>query len=923
MARVEGGRMADLPSGTVTFLFTDVEGSSRLWEAYPDAMQGASARHDEIVRGAIEAHNGSVVKTTGDGFHAAFTTASDAVAAAVDTQLGLAAESWSNTDPIRARIGIHTGAAEIRDGDYYGPALNRAARVMDAGHGGQVLVSGATGELVRGSGVELVDLGSHQLRDLGERERIFQVLHPNLTSEFPALRTYDAFATNLPLQVTTFVGRDDDVADVIDALEQSRVLTLIGVGGVGKTRLAVQTAAKILPRYRDGVWLCELGPLNDAGQVPDVVATALGVQQRPDQSITDSLLLSLRSRELLLILDNCEHLLDAAAQLVAAIVESCPAVTVLATGREGLGVRGERMMMVRSLALPAPNATSEEILAAGAVRLFAERADQVGIGVDLDDETVSTLSQLCRRLDGIPLAIELAAARTRMMSPQEIAGRLDERFRLLTGGSRTTVERHQTLQRAVEWSYDLLDERERTVLDRLGVFAGGFTLQAAEAVVSDDDMDALDVLDIISQLVDKSLVEPEREQHDTRYRLLETIRSYALVRLDERGATDAIRRRHATWCTRFMADVSEGVRGPDEGAWLARVDREVDNIRAALTWAIDVDDTELAVSLMGDFRYWALSATRLGYWLAPWADAVLGTTGAVEHPRAAYLLTVRAHDHLNQRRNDEGERDGRRALELLAQPSVPFSPGPWSVWCMGLIYQSRAREVVGADDFIDAARASADDDALANALVFVALWWYILDSPERCIPFAEEAMHVAERLENPSLMAASGLFFGAALCDSDPIRARAVLETAVDHAIVPTLEGPILANLGRLGADPTDPRWATRFRRGLALSYGAGDTPIVTMHIDLYSQLLASTGRVEAAAVLSSAAARLGSHGSNPISVAHRHATEEQLAAQLDHARMTELSERGAALDYEGMVALAFAELDRVIESAESQVSNA
>jgi hypothetical protein len=556
------------------------------------------------------------------------------------------------------------------------------------------------------------------------------------------------------------------------------------------------------------------------------------------------------------------------------------------------------------------------------VQLFAARAEQSGGGVDLDVETIETLAQVCRRLDGIPLAIELAAARTRMMSPQEIASRLDERFRLLTGGSRATSERHQTLCRAVEWSYYLLDQRERTVLDRLGVFAGGFTLEAAEAVVGGDDIDALDVLDCITQFVDKSLVEPEREHHGTRYRLLETIRSYALERLDERGATDAIRRRHATWCTGFMAEVSDGVRGPDEAAWLVRLEREVDNVRAALTWATDADDSELAVSLMGDFRYWALSATRLGYWLPPWADAVLRSTGAAEHPRAFYVLTMRAHDHLNQQRNQEGERDGRRALDLLAQSNAPFNPGPWSVWCMGLIYQSRARDVFGADAFIDEARASGDDDALANALVFVALWWYVLDDPERCLPWAEEAMRVAERIRNPSLMAAAGLFLGGALSTTDPTRARAVLETAVDHATVPTLEGPILAYLGRLGADPADPRWATRFRRGLALSYEMGDTPMVAMHIDLYSQLLASTERAEAAALLAAAVAGLGGHLSNPISEQHRVATRKSLVKELGEKRLGELSDRGATLDYEETVALAFAELDRATAMA-PQVSNA
>ena len=908
--------MVELPSGTVTFLFTDVEGSSRLWEEHPEAMRAALARHDEIVREAIESHRGHVVKTTGDGFHAAFATASDAVHAAIDAQLGLAAESWPETGGLRVRMGVHTGAAEIRDGDYYGPALNRAARLAGAGHGGQVLISGATSELIRGSGVELVDLGSHQLRDLGEPERVFQVVHAGLASEFGALRTLDAFATNLPLQVTTFVGRDDDAAEVIEALGQHRVVTLIGVGGVGKTRLAIQIAAELLPRYRDGVWLCELGPSSDAAQVPDVVATAVGVQQRSDQSVTQSLLTALRSKDMLVVLDNCEHLLDAAAQLVAALVASCPGVRVLATGREGLGVRGERMMMVRSLPLPGVGASTDEILAADAVTLFTERAEQAGGGVDLDDETATILGQLCRRLDGIPLAIELAAARTRMMSPQEIAARLDERFRLLTGGSRTAVERQRTLRRAVEWSYDLLAERERMVLDRLGVFAGGFTLDAAEAVVGGDGIDPDEVLDSITQLVDKSLVVAEREHHDTRYRLLETIRTYAVECLDDAGVTDAMRRRHATWCAGFVAQVSAGVRGPDEAVWLDRIAREVDNVRAALTWATGVDDADLSVSLMGDFRYWALQGRHLGYLLGPWAATVLATTGAGDDPRFAHVLAVRALDHYHHQRSDVAEREARQAIDLLADSDAPFNPDPWSVLCTSLIYAGRVNEVEGADVFLDAARATGDDYTLASALALVGLWWYVLDNTERCQPVAEEAMQLAQRIGNPTLMAAAGTLLGGALEATDPPRARAALEAALEHAKAVDhvlFTATCLAWLGRMDAIAATPHWENQFRSGLDLSYEAGDTRMVLMYLDLYAQALAATARAETAAMLAALVARLSPHTSNPNSVARRRLTNERLLTQLGAERFAELTADGTNLDYDRAVALALAEFDRVI----------
>jgi predicted ATPase len=797
---------------------------------------------------------------------------------------------------------------------------------MDAGHGGQVLVSGATSELMRGSAVELLDLGSHQLRDLGDPERVFQIVHPDLASEFPALRTLDAFATNLPLQVTTFVARDEDVADIKEALAQNRVVTLIGVGGVGKTRLAIQTAAEVLPHYRDGVWLCELGPLNDEGQVPDAVATAVNVRQRPGQSITESLVSSLRTKEMLVVLDNCEHLLDASAGIVAAIVGSCPAITVLATGREGLGVRGERMMMVRSLPLPAADAKTDEILATDAVQLFTERAEQAGGGVDLDDDTVSTLAQLCRRLDGIPLAIELAAARTRMMSPQEIAARLDERFRLLTGGSRTAVERHQTLLRAVEWSYELLDERERTVLDRLGVFAGGFTLEAAEAVVSDDDIDALDVLDSIAQLVDKSLVEPEREQHGTRYRLLETIRTYALERLDDRGGTDALRRRHASWCAEFIAQVSAGVRGADEAWWLERINREIDNIRAALTWTTEADESGLSLSLMGDFGFWFLQGRPVGYLLPPWAEDVLETTGAAEHPRFAHVLALRALDHMQHRRLADAELDARRAIDLLAEPGAPFDHNPWTTLSTTLTYAGRADEIEGANAFIEAARATHDDYILASALASVAMSWYILDDTERCLRFAEEALQIAQRIGNPSLTAFAGSWVGGALETTDPHRAQVALQTALEHAKAVDFGQVIavcLAWMARMGGDVATPEWAAQFRRGIDLGYEAGDARMVLQSLDIYAQALAAADRAEAGAMLAAAVAELSPHTANAISVGHRRITDERLLTKLGDEHFAELTARGRSLDYDQAVALARTELDRVIESAEPQVSNA
>jgi len=530
--------VAELPTGTVTFLFTDLEGSTRLWEEFPQAMKDALARHDEILRDAIVAHDGHIVKTTGDGVHAAFADAAGAVDAALDAQIALSRESWTATGPLRVRIGIHTGAAEARDGDYYGTAVNRAARLMSAANGGQTIVSLTTEELLRDvnpGGWELVDLGEHRLRDLQRAERVFQLCGDGLAADFPPLRTLDAYAGNLPAQLTSFIGRDDEVAAISEMLRSSRLVTLTGVGGVGKTRLAIQVAAEMLPEFPDGAWLCELAAANARDTMSDVVASALGVQPRAGMTLEGSIVEFLRTKRLLVVLDNCEHLLDAAADLADRVLRACDDVRILATSREGLAVDGEHVRPVRSL-----QRSSAELL-------FADRACAVAPDFTLDGAHAAAVADVCRRLDGIPLAIELAASRVSSMSPEEIASLLDERFRLLTGGKRTAVERHQTLRAMVDWSYSLLDDTERVVFDRLGVFSGSFDAAAAAAVVAGDGVEPWDVRDALASLCDRSMVVAEPgEAGVTRYSMLETLRAYARERLDERGEPDRWRRRHAS-----------------------------------------------------------------------------------------------------------------------------------------------------------------------------------------------------------------------------------------------------------------------------------------------------------------------------------------------------------------------------------------
>ncbi|HVM64202.1 MAG TPA: adenylate/guanylate cyclase domain-containing protein, partial [Acidimicrobiales bacterium] len=519
---------ARLPSGTVTFLFTDIEGSTALWEAAPEQMRGALERHDSLLQAAIDGHEGSVFSTGGDGVAAVFARAADAVAAAIEAQSALARVDWSTPAPLRVRMGLHTGEATERDGDYFGAPVNRAARLMAAGHGGQVLVSATTAALIGTAG--LTDLGEHHLRDLSEPQRVYQVG----SEPFPPLRSMDVAATNLPVQPTSLIGRQPLIAELAELVEQSPLVTLTGVGGVGKTRLAVEVGADLLPKFPDGVWLVDLAPVAHDEFVVPTVAEVLSVATQAGEPLATTLVSRLRSRRLLVIMDNCEHVLSPVARLADRLTISAPGVRVLATSREPLGVRAERVRAVPSLA------ESTE-----AVELFVERASAGGATLDAPVQ-LEAAREICRRLDGLPLAIELAAARARMMAPTQIAERLDQRFRLLTGGGRTAVERHRTLQATVSWSYDLLDPVDQVVFQRLSLMNGGFDLDAAEAIAAGGAVEAWEVLDSLGRLVDKSMVATVTNAEGTvRYRLLETLRQFAADRLAEQPGVEEARDRHA------------------------------------------------------------------------------------------------------------------------------------------------------------------------------------------------------------------------------------------------------------------------------------------------------------------------------------------------------------------------------------------
>jgi predicted ATPase/class 3 adenylate cyclase len=611
---------AAAPSGVVTFLFTDVEGSTRRWEADADGMRVALAAHDEVLRGAIEAHGGWVFKHTGDGVCAAFALPRSGLDAAVAAQREL---------ELPVRMGIATGEAELRGADYFGAVLNRAARVMAAGHGGQILLAESTAVLL--SGVDLLDLGPRRLRDLPTPVQVFQVRATGLRTEFPALRALDASPGNLRAATTSFIGRESEVAELQAAVKAHRLLTLTGVGGVGKTRLAREVAERLHDEFPDGVWVFELAAVADPAAVPDAVAAVLGITQQPDKSVSESVAAALEGRVRLLVLDNCEHVCDAAADLVEAILAHSATTKIVATSREGLGVADEQLWLVPSLDVGAG-------VDSAAVALFVERAHSVAsrFSVATPDEAAAVV-EICRRLDGIPLAIELAASRMAAMTASEVRDRLDQRLRLLVG-SRRALERHHTLRHAVAWSYDFLEDTEKALLDRCSVFAGGFDLQSACAVMgSDDDFATLDLLDA---LLRKSLLVADRFSGRTRFSMLETIRQFAEEQLVARGEASEIRAAHSRCFAGREADILALWDSPRQREAYDWFNVELANLRTAFRWAADWGDLDTATAI-------ATYAALLGYLVhnyepIAWVEELIEPARAVDHPRLAAVYVIAA-----------------------------------------------------------------------------------------------------------------------------------------------------------------------------------------------------------------------------------------------------------------------------------------
>jgi predicted ATPase/class 3 adenylate cyclase len=814
------------PSGVVTFLFTDVEGSTRRWETDADAMRIALAAHDDVLSKVIEAQGGWLFKHTGDGVCAAFASPRSAVDAAVAAQRAL---------ELPVRMGIATGEAELRGADYFGAVLNRVARVMAAGHGGQILVAESTAVLL--SGVDLIDLGPRRLRDLPTPIGVFQVQAAGLRTDFPPLRALDASPGNLRPATTSFIGRESEVTELQAAVKAHRLMTLTGVGGVGKTRLALEVAARLADEFPDGVWFFDLAAVADPAAVPDALAAVLGIIQQPGKSVANSVAAALEGRVRLLVFDNCEHVVDSVADLVEAILAASATVTILATSREGLGVAQEQVWPVPSLDIGAG-------IDSAAVSLFVERAQGIAPGFSMAQPgEADAVVEICRRLDGIPLAIELAASRMASMTASEVRDRLDQRFRLLVG-SRRGLERHQALRHAVAWSYDLLDDAEKPLLERCSVFAGGFDLESACAVMGSDDDFA--VLDLLDALVRKSLLVADRSSGRTRFSMLETIRQFAEDQLVARGEASEIRAAHSRYFAGREADILPLWDSPRQREAYDWFSIELANLRTAFRWAADRGDLDAAAAI-------ATYAMQLGvlvdnYEPIAWAEELIEPARAVDHPRLATLY-VRASLCWMPGRIEQAVRYADAGQTVIGSGGeVPFG----TEGLLGTVYLAIGQPERAVEWCRAQLARGHDTHPLTRQCLVIALT--VAGAGEEARAAANGLIEAAEATHNPFALAYALLAYGYAFRDADPVRA---LEAQHRGLVIAqdsgnrVVESQLAMVLSRLEAEHGDPLAALdHITLGIRNFYDSGNVGLIRSALATLAVFLDRLGRLEPAATI-------------------------------------------------------------------------
>jgi predicted ATPase/class 3 adenylate cyclase/DNA-binding CsgD family transcriptional regulator len=906
------GRSGELPTGTVTFLLTDIEDSTRLWETAPETMEAALQTHNRLLTEVIEAHDGAVVTSRGEGnsFFAVFASAVSAVEAAGACQLRLNREAWPAGAGLRVRIGLHTGEAHVQDGGYVDHTpINRCAAVKAAAHGGQVLVTKTTRDLAGwrlGGGFGLKRLGEFRLRDLAGPELIYQLTHADLPADFPPLVTVAERTGNLPAPVSSFIGRVTELERAAAALAQARLVTLTGAGGVGKTRLAVEVARQVRPRFADDAWLAELAPVRDAAGVDDAVAAVFSVRARAGQGTREALVEFLRAKELLLVLDNCEHLLGAAAALAEALARSCERLVILATSREGLRIEGERLVPVPPLGVPSGDADLETISDAEAVRLFAERAAAVKPGFQVMTQNAAAVATVVRRLDGIALAVELAAARVPAMTPVELARRLERSFAVLAGGWRGAAEHHQTLRATIDWSFELLTEPEQRLLVRLAVFAGGATLEAAEAVCGGEGIDSDEVFGLLASLVARSLVVAEERGPQTRYRLLETIRQYGQERLDQSGQTERWHAGHAS----YYADLLRQARDLDQEVfWAVQVSAEQDNLLAAWSWAIGTGNVDAAFSILAGFAPYEIWNT---YPLLLRGSLALELPGAAGHPGFPLALAVTAVFSSVRGDVTGAEELCRRAAEANARRDPP----DWRV--EETIFGARGNIANTRGAFADAARLAEQAAGIARAggdladasleLAIAAADHVLVGDTLAAVPLANEAHSLARRIGAPALVATGLLAVGLAVAGTDSEQARACLRESRELSTglaYNSLIGHILATgvAFLIGDRAATLELGRNAIRGLQWGGGLGMGIILHMIADALSET-----RPDPAAIIHGAADAYAVAPPNPAGP-----SSPAVLIALGQEHVQELRARGAEMDWNQVMAYTLAQVTQVL----------